>query len=165
MSAIRLEGIRKSFAKGAPILSDLTLTVSEGERLAVLGPSGSGKTTLLRLIAGLETPDSGSVVIGGQDMHGVAPHHRDVAMVFQTPALYPHLNVFDNLAFGLKARRIGWAERNRRVREVAGILGLEPFLGRRTWELSGGERQRVALGRAVARRPAVLLLDEPFSSL
>ena len=150
---------------GSPRARFARLSIPEGERVVVLGPSGSGKTTLLRLIAGLETPDAGTVSIAGRDMQRIPPHRRDVAMVFQTPALYPHLNVFDNLAFGLKARRIARAERGRRVREVADILGIGRLLNRRTWELSGGERQRVALGRAVARRPAVLLLDEPFSSL
>ena len=134
-------------------------------RLVVLGPSGSGKTTLLRLIAGLESPDSGAILIDGQDTSGIPPHRRDVAMVFQNPALYPHLSVFDNLAFGFRARGTARAERRRRVHTMASMLGLEKLLNRRPAELSGGERQRVALGRAVAREPRVLLLDEPFSNL
>jgi ABC-type sugar transport system ATPase subunit len=162
---IELRQVTRRYGSGAPALEGLDLSIPEGERVAVLGPSGSGKTTLLRLIAGLEAPDAGAVAIGGRDMRDTPPHRRDVAMVFQTPALYPHLNVFDNLAFGLRARRVAHEERRRRVGEVAEILGLDKLLRRRTCELSGGERQRVALGRAVARRPAVLLLDEPFSSL
>lgn len=162
---IELRQASRRYGPGAPALEGLDLEVAEGERVTVLGPSGSGKTTLLRLIAGLEDPDAGTVSIGGRDMRGVPPHRRDVAMVFQAPALYPHLNVFENLAFGLRARRVARTEARRRVEEAAGLLGLTPLLARRTWELSGGERQRVALGRAVARRPAVLLLDEPFSNL
>jgi multiple sugar transport system ATP-binding protein len=162
---IEFRQVSRRFGPGAPALDALDLDIPEGERVVVLGPSGSGKTTLLRLIAGLESPDGGTILIGGKDMHDVPPHRRDVGLVFQTPALYPHLNVFENLAFGLRARRMARTERKRRVGEVAEILGLETLMGRRTWELSGGERQRVALGRAVARRPAVLLLDEPFSSL
>jgi ABC-type sugar transport system ATPase subunit len=162
---IEMRQVTRRYGPNAPALERLDLSFPDGERVAVLGPSGSGKTTLLRLIAGLESPDAGSVAIGGRDMRGIPPHRRDVAMVFQTPALYPHLNIFDNLAFGLRARRVAREERRRRIGEVAEILGLGRLLRRRTWELSGGERQRVALGRAVARRPAVLLLDEPFSSL
>jgi ABC-type sugar transport system ATPase subunit len=164
-SQIEFRGVSKTYTSESAALDSLTLTVSGGERLAVLGPSGSGKTTLLRLIAGLEVPDSGSLKIGGLEMCGVPPHRRDVAMVFQNPALYPHLSVLENLAFGLKARGVGRRERRTRAGEVADLLGLGRHLTRRPDELSGGERQRVALGRAVARRPSVLLLDEPFSNL
>jgi ABC-type sugar transport system ATPase subunit len=166
LSGIELRQVTKSYRPGAgAALESVELSIQEGERVVVLGPSGSGKTTLLRLIAGLETPDTGSVWIGGRDMDRVPPHRRDVAMVFQNPALYPHLSVFDNLAFSAKARRMNRAERLKRVHEVAGMLGMERLLARRPAELSGGERQRVALGRAVVRGPRVLLLDEPFSGL
>ena len=164
-SQIELCGVSRAYAPGIKALDSLDLTIHEGERLAVLGPSGSGKTTLLRLIAGLETPDTGTIRIGGQDMLGVPPHRRDVAMVFQNPALYPHLSVLENLAFGLKARGMGRRKRRSRAGEIAEILGLGRLMDRRPDELSGGERQRVALGRAVAREPRVLLLDEPFSNL
>ena len=143
----------------------IDLVIDEGERMVVLGPSGSGKTTLLRLIAGLETPDAGTITIGGRDMAGVPPHRRDVSMVFQNPALYPHLSVFENLAFGLRARAVARDERRRRVHDVAEMLGVDRLLDRRPAGLSGGERQRMALGRAVVRQPRVLLLDEPFSNL
>ncbi|MGC8639710.1 MAG: ABC transporter ATP-binding protein [Isosphaeraceae bacterium] len=164
-SSIELSGVSRSYGKGTAALDALDLHIGEGERLAVLGPSGSGKTTLLRLIAGLETPDEGTIRIGGQDTRGVPPYQRDVALVFQNPALYPHLNVEKNLAFGLKARGASRRERQSRAGEIAEMLGLGRLLKRRPDELSGGERQRVALGRAVARNPGVLLLDEPFSNL
>jgi multiple sugar transport system ATP-binding protein len=165
MSAIRLEGIRKSFAKGAPILSDLTLTVAEGERLAVLGPSGAGKTTLLRLIAGFEKPDGGRIFIGDRDVTNLAPEQRDIAFVFQNHALYPHLTVEENLGFPLKLRGVARADISNRVQAMAALLKIESFLKRRPPELSGGESQRVALGRALIREPAALLMDEPLSSL
>jgi ABC-type sugar transport system ATPase subunit len=165
MSAIRLEGIRKSFGKGAPILSDLNLAIPEGERLAVVGPSGAGKTTLLRLIAGFEKPDAGKIFIGERDVTDLPPEQRDVAFVFQTHALYPHLTVEENLGFPLKLRGVSRTEITNRVKAMAALLKLEPFLKRRVPELSGGEAQRVALGRALIREPAALLMDEPLSSL
>ena len=131
----------------------------------VLGPSGSGKSTLLRLIAGLEAPSAGSVWFDGVNVTDVPPHRRDVAMVFQHPALYPHLSVFDNLAFGLKTRGVSRSQARAKVNTVAGMLGLDHVLTRRPGALSGGERQRVAIGRALAREPRVILFDEPFSSL
>jgi ABC-type sugar transport system ATPase subunit len=146
-------------------LYPLDLTVPAGELLVVLGPSGSGKTTLLRLIAGLQAPSTGSVWIGGRDVTDFAPHLRDVAMVFQHPALYPHLTIFDNLAFGLRARSAPRHELRTRVNTIAGMLELDQLLERRPVELSGGEQQRVAIGRALVRQPRVILLDEPFSNL
>jgi ABC-type sugar transport system ATPase subunit len=165
VSEIALQQVAKSYQAGTAALVAIDLEIEVGERLVVLGPSGSGKSTLLRLIAGLETPSSGRILIKGRDVRDVPPHRRDIAMVFQHPALYPHLDVFDNLAFGLKARGVATADRRRRVHEIAGLLGLERLLDRRPSALSGGERQRVALGRAVVRNPRILLLDEPFSSL
>ncbi len=165
MAEIELHQVSKAYAPGPPALDRIDMVVAEGELMVVLGPSGSGKTTLLRLIAGLETPDAGTIRIGGRDMAGVPPHRRDVSMVFQNPALYPHLSVFENLAFGLRARGVARADRRRRVQTVAEILGVSRLLDRRPAGLSGGERQRVALGRAVVREPRVLLLDEPFSNL
>ncbi len=165
LAEIVLQQLAKSFAGGIHALGAIDLTIASGELLVVLGPSGSGKTTLLRLIAGLESPTSGAVRIDGRDLTPVPPHRRDVAMVFQQAALYPHLSVFDNLAFGLRARGVPRNQVRSKVNTVAGLLGLDPLLGRRPGALSGGERQRVAIGRAIAREPRVLLFDEPFSSL
>ena len=148
MAQIELRQLGKTFPGGINALQPIDLTISPGELLVVLGPSGSGKSTLLRLIAGLESPSGGSVWFDGHDVTCVAPHRRDVAMVFQHPVLYPHLSVFDNLAFGLKARGISRKETQTRVSAVAGMLGLDHLLSRRPSELSGGERQRVAIGRA-----------------
>ena len=165
MADIEIHQVSKAFAPGARALDRIDLVIAEGERMVVLGPSGSGKTTLLRLIAGLETPDAGTIRICGRDMAGVPPHRREVSMVFQSPALISHLSVFDNLAFALKAHGVARAERRRRVHAVADMLGVGRLMNRRPAGLSGGERQRVALGRAVVHEPRVLLLDEPFSNL
>ena len=163
--AVRLVGLSKRFAGGEDAVSKVDLDVSEGEFVTVVGPSGSGKSTLLRMIAGLESPDSGAVMLGGIDVARLPPGERGVGLTFQTPALYPYLSVRDNLAFGLRGGTLGRAEIGDRVRSVADWLGLAGLLDRKPEALSGGERQRVALGRAVARRPKVLLLDEPLSSL
>jgi multiple sugar transport system ATP-binding protein len=165
LSKIELRGVCKSYGPNVAALQGIDLVVGQGERVAVLGPSGSGKSTLLRVIAGLERPDAGSVWIEGGNMTEVPPYRRDVAMVFQNPALYPHLSVLDNMAFSVRARGTPKAERLRRISLIAETLGIEHLLGRRPADLSGGERQRVALGRAVIREPRVLLLDEPFASL
>jgi ABC-type sugar transport system ATPase subunit len=165
LAEIVLEQLTKSFPGGIHALGAIDLTIASGELLVVLGPSGSGKTTLLRLIAGLESPTSGAIRIDGRDLTAVPPHRRDVAMVFQQAALYPHLSVFENLAFGLRARGFPRNQVRSKVNTVAGLLGLDPLLSRRPGALSGGERQRVAIGRAIARQPQVLLFDEPFSSL
>ena len=165
MTQVELRGVSKTYPGGVKAVSALDLTVGDDELFVIVGPSGSGKSTLLRLIAGLEAPGVGSVWIGGVRADGLAPRDRDVAMVFQEPALYPHLSVFENLAFGLRARGRPASEVSARVSEVAASLGLFEVLSRRPATLSGGQRQRVALGRAIARRPRVLLLDEPFSNL
>lgn len=146
-------------------MDDVSLAVESGERLALVGPSGCGKTTVLRLIAGLERPEAGSVQFDGEDVTSQSPAQRDVAMVFQSHALLPHLSAFENLAFGLKLRRAAAAEIAPRVHEIAELLGVVHCLDRKPVTLSGGERQRIALGRALVRRPRLLLLDEPFASL
>jgi ABC-type sugar transport system ATPase subunit len=165
LAEIELRQLSKSYFGVTAALGPIDLVIGSGELLVVLGPSGSGKTTMLRLIAGLESPSTGSVWIGGCDMTRVRPDRRDVAMVFQNPALYPHLTVFQNLAFGLRARGVPRNPARAKVNTVAGLLGLDRLLRRRPAALSGGERQRVALGRAIVREPRVLLVDEPFSSL
>jgi ABC-type sugar transport system ATPase subunit len=165
LAEIRLERLSKAYGAGAPVLEGIDLEIPSGELLVVLGPSGFGKTTLLRLIAGLESPGAGRVWIDGRDATSDRPDRRDVAMVFQQPALYPHLTVFDNLAFGLRARGVPRNQARSKVNTIAGLLGLDALLARRPAALSGGERQRVAIGRAIVRQPRVLLFDEPFSSL
>jgi multiple sugar transport system ATP-binding protein len=166
LSIVELRGLSKRYpGADRDAVSGVNLTITEGERFVIVGPSGSGKTTLLRIVAGLETPTSGHILIGGRMMDGVAPRERGVGLVFQHPALYPHLNARDNLTFGLRARKVPAPEVAERTAELAGWLGLEGLLDRKPKELSGGERQRIALGRAVLARPSVLLLDEPFSSL
>jgi ABC-type sugar transport system ATPase subunit len=165
MADVRLTQVAKVYPGGVRAADGVTLSVADGECLAVVGPSGCGKTTLLRLIAGLEAPTAGEVRVGGRDVGTLAPQARDVAIVFQAPALYPQLTAFENLAFGLRVRKADPAEVDRRVKEVAGLLGITELLGRLPHELSGGQQQRVALGRALVRRPAVLLLDEPLAHL
>jgi multiple sugar transport system ATP-binding protein len=164
MAAIALTGIEKAFAT-AQVLRDVHLSVADGERMVLVGPSGSGKSTLLRIIAGLEQPSAGTVSIDDRDVTAVPPERRDLAMVFQSYALYPHKSVRENLAFGLRVRRVNPAEVVRRVDAVARSLGLEPLLDRRPAQLSGGQRQRVALGRAIVREPRAFLFDEPLSNL
>jgi multiple sugar transport system ATP-binding protein len=146
-------------------VDELTLEVADGELMVLVGPSGSGKTTALRLLAGLEALTAGRIAIGDRVVNHVSARDRDIAMVFQDYALYPQMTVYDNMAFGLRRRRIARAEIERRVRAACDALGLDELLGRRPRELSGGQQQRVALGRALVRRPQVLLMDEPLSSL
>ncbi len=164
MAEVVLRGVAKTFGKQV-ILHGLDCTVSDGEFLVILGPSGCGKSTLLRLIAGLEELSAGEVEIGGRPVGHLEPRDRDIAMVFQTYALYPHMTVFDNLAYGLRTRCLSKAEIARRVAAVAQSLDLTPLLRRKPRELSGGQRQRVAMGRAIVREPQVFLFDEPLSNL
>jgi ABC-type sugar transport system ATPase subunit len=164
MAAIAFERIDKRF--GATVVAArLSLEIADGEFFVFLGPSGSGKSTLLHMIAGIEPPDEGIVRIGGADMQGVPPQRRDVAMVFQSYALYPHLDVAGNLAFPLRNRGVRGAALDEEVRRVAAMLGLQPLLAKKPGQLSGGQRQRVALGRALIRRPVAFLMDEPLSNL
>ncbi len=160
-----LEQINKKFDDGSLILKDINLRLQRGTKLSVLGPSGSGKTTLLRLIAGLETPDSGTIFFDGQPMNDCPPHKRNFGMMFQEFALFPHLNVVDNIAFGLKMKGMDKAKIESRVKEMLLMTGLEGFEKRHIDDLSGGERQRVALARTLAPQPGLLMLDEPLSSL
>ena len=165
MAAIQLHGLAKTYPNGHVAIRHLDLDIHEGECLVLVGPSGCGKSTLLRLIAGLEIPTAGRILIGGADVTGWPPQARDVAMVFQSYALYPHMSVRDNLAYGLKVRRTDRAIVARQVAAVAEALGIEELLDRRPAQLSGGQRQRVALGRAMVRQPKAFLLDEPLSNL
>lgn len=165
MATLSLHNLMKIFPGGIRAVDDLSLEVADGERVVLAGPSGSGKTTALRLIAGLEEPTGGRIAIDGRVVGHLSPHQRDVAMVFQHNALYPHLSVRGNLAFGLKLRRISRSEIQRRIVETAAMLDIANLLERKPWELSGGQRQRVALGRAIVRRPKIFLLDEPLSHL
>jgi multiple sugar transport system ATP-binding protein len=166
MAAIVLDRVRKVHPGAArPAVEDLSVEIAEGERLAIVGPSGSGKSTVLRLIAGLDAPTAGRVRIDGVDVTDVPPESRDLAMVFQSYALYPHMTVRANLGFGLRMRGIGRADIEARVLPVAESLGLQPLLDRKPADLSGGERQRVALGRAIVRHPKAFLFDEPLSNL
>jgi multiple sugar transport system ATP-binding protein len=165
MGEVRLEQVRKVYANGQVAVAGADFQVADGELLVLVGPSGCGKSTLLRMIAGLESITSGTLWIDGQVVNERSPKDRDIAMVFQSYALYPHMTVAENLAFGLKLRRQPASDIERRVRDVAGKLGLSEMLERRPRVLSGGQRQRVALGRAIVRDPRVFLLDEPLSNL
>jgi len=165
MAEIVLDRVTKEFDNGFVAIDDVSLTVADGEFLVLVGPSGCGKSTLLRMVAGLEEVTAGTVSIGGRDVTELAPRHRDIAMVFQNYALYPHMDVRRNLAYGLKVRKTSKDEIDRRVEEVAHLLGLGKLLDRKPGALSGGQRQRVAMGRAIVREPAAFLMDEPLSNL
>jgi multiple sugar transport system ATP-binding protein len=166
LAVVRLDHITKRFqSAGPPAVDDVSLLIEDGEFMVLLGPSGCGKSTTLRMIAGLEAITSGELSIDDQVMNRVPAKDRDIAMVFQSYALYPHMNVRDNLAFGLKRRSVPRADIEQRVRAAATMLGLEPLLDRKPHALSGGQRQRVALGRAIVRDPKVFLFDEPLSNL
>jgi multiple sugar transport system ATP-binding protein len=164
MAQIRLEGVTKRFGSVTAV-DDVSLEIGDGEFLVLVGPSGCGKSTLLRMIAGLEDSSEGAIWIGDRDVTDLAPRSRDIAMVFQTYALYPHMTVRQNLGYGLRARKTPKPEIADRVTEVAKLLGLEDLLERRPAQLSGGQRQRVAMGRAIVRQPQAFLLDEPLSNL
>ena len=161
---ITFEGVTKRFGKLAAV-DNVSLTVNEGEFFALLGPSGCGKTTLLRMLAGFETPTEGRILIDGQDISNVPPNKRPVNMVFQSYAVFPHMTVADNVAYGLVVDKVGKAERDRRVEEALELVQLGGLGGRKPDQLSGGQRQRVALARALVKRPRVLLLDEPLTAL
>ncbi|MGH2653421.1 MAG: ABC transporter ATP-binding protein [Actinomycetota bacterium] len=165
MAEIVLEEVSKVYGGGTPAISDLNLGVKDGEFMVLVGPSGCGKTTALRMVAGLESISEGTIKIDDRVVNTVPPKERDIAMVFQNYALYPHMTVYDNMGFGLKLRKLPKEEIDRRVREAAGILGLEEFLTRKPKALSGGQRQRVAMGRAIVREPKAFLMDEPLSNL
>jgi multiple sugar transport system ATP-binding protein len=166
MAIVETRALTKSFKKGQlEAVNHVNLETREGEFLVLLGPSGSGKTTLLRMIAGLEQPTSGDILIGGQVVTHLSPRERRIAMVFQSYALYPHLSVYDNIAFPLKCQKVKKALHREKVEWAASLLGIKHLLDRKPRELSGGERQRVALSRAIVREPTVFLLDEPLSNL
>jgi multiple sugar transport system ATP-binding protein len=164
MASVTFDHVTKSY-DGTVAVRDLTLEVHDSEFMVLVGPSGCGKTTALRMIAGLEQITDGRLLIGDRVVNNVAPVNRDIAMVFQSYALYPHMTVFDNLAFGLRNKNVPRKEINERVKQAAGILDLDPLLKRKPKQLSGGQRQRVALGRAIVREPSAFLMDEPLSNL
>jgi multiple sugar transport system ATP-binding protein len=164
LASVSLRGVVKRFGS-VPVVHGIDLEIDEGEFAVLLGPSGCGKTTTLRMVAGLEDISAGEIEIAGRVVNDVAPKDRQIAMVFQNYALYPHMTVRQNMEFALKPQKLGAAERDRRIEEAARILGLEPLLGRRPAQLSGGQRQRVAMGRAMVRTPRVFLFDEPLSNL
>ena len=165
MSELSIVGVSKQFPNGSRALDDVNLQIEDGQFAVLVGPSGCGKTTLLRIIAGLEKATSGIVRIGDQDVTRLPPGDRDVAMVFQNYALYPHMTVAENLRFGLEVRKMPRKEIEQRTLEAAEILGISEYLGRKPRQLSGGQRQRVAMGRAIVRRPLAFLMDEPLSNL
>jgi multiple sugar transport system ATP-binding protein len=165
MTHVRFDAVTKEFADGLRAVDQLELSIDQGEFMVLVGPSGCGKTTALRMTAGLEAITQGTISIDGRVVNDVPSAKRDIAMVFQNYALYPHMTVFENMAFGLQQRRMRKRELELRVREIARLLELEPFLSRKPKALSGGQRQRVAMGRAIVRRPSVFLMDEPLSNL
>ncbi len=165
MAEVEFRDVTRRYTGGVTALNGLNLTVADGEFLILVGPSGCGKSTALRLLAGLDKPTSGEIRIGGEMVNALAPGQRDIAMVFQNYALYPHMTVYRNLAYGLKQRRTPRPEIERRVRETAELLQINELLDRKPGQLSGGQRQRVAMGRALVRQPQAFLLDEPLSNL
>ena len=165
MAGVTFSGVTKVYSDGTQAVSDMSVEIADGEFVVLVGPSGCGKTTALRMLAGLETITSGTVSIGDKVVNHMAPRDRDIAMVFQNYALYPHMKVYDNIAFGLRLRKVPKSEIDKRVRDAAQVLGLETFLDRKPRALSGGQRQRVAMGRAIVREPQAFLMDEPLSNL
>jgi sn-glycerol 3-phosphate transport system ATP-binding protein len=164
MATVALKDVRKSYA-GTEVIHGVSIDIADGEFIVIVGPSGCGKSTLLRMVAGLEAITAGTIEIGGRVVNDLEPRARDIAMVFQNYALYPHMSVFDNMAYGLRIAGIRGAELRARVEKAADMLELRPYLDRRPRQLSGGQRQRVAMGRALVRGPAAFLLDEPLSNL
>jgi multiple sugar transport system ATP-binding protein len=165
MAEVVLEKVSKVYPNGLPAVSNLDLDVAEGELMVLVGPSGSGKSTALRMVAGLEDITSGTLRMGGRIVNDLAPKDRNVAMVFQSYALYPHMTVGENIGFSLKLRKVPKDELNRKVKDAAALLGLTDYLNSKPGQLSGGQRQRVAMGRAIVREPSVFLMDEPLSNL
>jgi multiple sugar transport system ATP-binding protein len=165
MAAVTYDHVVKRYTADVPVVEDFNVEIKDKEFMVLVGPSGCGKSTALRMLAGLETITAGRILIGDRVVNNVAAKDRDIAMVFQSYALYPHMTVHDNLAFPLQMKKMPKAEIEKRIKTAAGILGLEPFLDRKPRALSGGQRQRVALGRAIVRNPQVFLLDEPLSNL
>src|SRR3954467_3452375 len=165
LASVTFDGVSKVYDNGFRAVDELDLDIGDGEFMVLVGPSGCGKTTALRMLAGLEDISEGELVIDDRVVNEVAPQKRDIAMVFQNYALYPHLSVYDNMAYGLKIQKLGKAQIRERVNEIAKVIGLEDLLDRKPKALSGGQRQRVALGRAIVRRPKVFLMDEPLSNL
>lgn len=165
MASVSLQNTTKVFGRRVTAVAELSLDIHDGELMAIVGPSGCGKTTILRLIAGLETPTSGEIRIADKLVNDVSPKERNIAMVFEDAALYPHMNLYDNLAFALRRHGQPEEEVKRRIRSAAGMLGIEGLMDRKPAAISGGQRQRAALGRAIVREPAVFLFDEPLSSL
>jgi sn-glycerol 3-phosphate transport system ATP-binding protein len=164
MTDISLKSVRKSYGK-TEVIHGVDLDITDGEMIVIVGPSGCGKSTLLRMVAGLETVTAGEIFIGGRMVNNLEPMERDIAMVFQNYALYPHMSVYDNMAYGLKIAKVPKAEIDERVQAAAKLLQLEEYLSRKPRQLSGGQRQRVAMGRAIVRKPSVFLFDEPLSNL
>lgn len=165
MSGVKLQHLYKTYNNNVLAVKDFNLDIKDREFIVLVGPSGCGKSTILRLIAGLEDPSQGDIQIDGKSMNNISPKDRDIAFVFQSYALYPHMNVYNNMAFGLKARKFPKDEMDRRIKETAHILDIEQYLDRKPNALSGGQRQRVALGRAIVRDAKVFLMDEPLSNL
>ena len=165
MAEITLDKLTKVYGDGTRAVSELDLEIADGEFVVLVGPSGCGKTSALRMVAGLEPITEGRVVIGGEVVNELPPKDRDIAMIFQNYALYPHMTAFDNMAFALKLRSLRKSERERRVRDAAQVLGLTDVLSKKPRTLSGGQRQRVAMGRAIVREPQAFLMDEPLSNL
>ena len=165
LAEVTFENVSKIYPDGTRAVSGIDLEIKDGEFMFLVGPSGCGKTTALRMVAGLEEISEGELKIGDRVVNNIAPRNRDIAMVFQSYALYPHLTVYDNIAFGLKLRKMDKKEIDKRVKDAARVLDLEAFLDKKPRALSGGQRQRVAMGRAIVRQPQAFLMDEPLSNL
>src|SRR5580704_9503798 len=165
MATLKLSGVTKRYPNGFEAVSELDLDVADGEFMVLVGPSGCGKTTALRMVAGLEDVTDGTIEVGDRVVNDLSPRDRDMAMVFQNYALYPHMTVAENIGFSLTLRKVSKQERTEKIQEAARILGLTEHLDRKPGQLSGGQRQRVAMGRAIVRSPAAFLMDEPLSNL